>query len=125
VAVIQMIAAAIRINVWLLVMGGQATLIAKECSLKSGQSRPQWRRRRRASSPAHGNLNPCCASSPKLMQHLPKDRREMSTRRHVAAEFDKAAAGADVADVAIALHMVLMFEARTHCCYARPDRNIG
>ena len=46
----------------------------------------------------------------KLMQHLPKDRREMSTWRHVAAELDKAAAGADVLDVAVMLRMVLMLE---------------
>jgi hypothetical protein len=45
-----------------------------------------------------------------LMRHLPEDRREMSTWRHVAAELDKAAHGADVADVAVALRMVLMLE---------------
>jgi hypothetical protein len=31
----------------------------------------------------------------KLMRHLPKDHREMSTWQHVAAELEKAADGAD------------------------------
>jgi len=46
----------------------------------------------------------------KLLRHLPKDRRAMSTWRHVAAALDKAAAGADPGAVAIALRMVLMLE---------------
>lgn len=41
----------------------------------------------------------------KLMQHLPKDQRGRSTRQHVAAELDKAAARADMADVSIALRI--------------------
>jgi hypothetical protein len=45
-----------------------------------------------------------------LMRHLPKDRRELSTWRQVAAELDKAAAGADAADVSIALRLVLAME---------------
>jgi hypothetical protein len=45
-----------------------------------------------------------------LMRHIPADRRERSPWRHVAAELGKAAAGADPADVAIALRMVLMLE---------------
>jgi hypothetical protein len=45
-----------------------------------------------------------------LMRHLPKDRRALSTWQHVAAELDKAAAGADPADVSIALRLVLMLE---------------
>jgi hypothetical protein len=45
-----------------------------------------------------------------LMRHIPADRRERSTWRHVDAELGKAAAGADPADVAIALRMVLMLE---------------
>jgi hypothetical protein len=36
-----------------------------------------------------------------LMRHLPKDHRGLSTWRHVAAELDKAAVGAGVADVAL------------------------
>jgi hypothetical protein len=32
------------------------------------------------------------------MRHLPKDHRAKSTWQHVAAELDKAAEGADVAD---------------------------
>ena len=47
-------------------------------------------------------------------KHLPKDRRERSTWRHVAAELDKAAAGGDTADVAIALRLALMLE-RVEC----------
>jgi hypothetical protein len=39
----------------------------------------------------------------KLMRHLPEDRRQMSTWRHVAAELDKAAA-ADLASVVTAPH---------------------
>ncbi len=45
-----------------------------------------------------------------LMRHLPEDRRTRSTWRHVAAELDKAAAGADTADVAVALRLVLSME---------------
>jgi hypothetical protein len=45
-----------------------------------------------------------------LLGHLPKATREKSTWQHVAAELDKAAAGADSADVSVALQMVLMSE---------------
>jgi hypothetical protein len=45
-----------------------------------------------------------------IEKHLPKDRRERRSWRHVAAELDKAAAGADTADVAIALRLALMIE---------------
>jgi 2-keto-3-deoxy-L-rhamnonate aldolase RhmA len=46
----------------------------------------------------------------KLMQHLPAGHRELPRWQDVAAELDKAAAGADVVDVAIALRLVLMLE---------------
>lgn len=46
----------------------------------------------------------------KLMRHVPADRRKLSTWRHVAAELDKVAAGAEVADVAMALRIVLVLE---------------
>lgn len=46
----------------------------------------------------------------KLMQHLPKDHSSRSTWQHIAAEIDKAAAGADTADVSIALRIVLVLE---------------
>jgi hypothetical protein len=45
-----------------------------------------------------------------LMRHLPADHRSKSTWQHVADALDKAARGADVADVAIALRVVLMLE---------------
>jgi hypothetical protein len=45
-----------------------------------------------------------------LMRHIPADRRERSTWRPLHAQHGKAAAGADPADVAIALRMVLMLE---------------
>jgi hypothetical protein len=45
-----------------------------------------------------------------LLGHLPKATRAKSTWQHVAAELDKAAAGADPADVSVALQMVLMLE---------------
>ncbi len=45
-----------------------------------------------------------------LLRHLPEDRRARPTWRHVAAELDKAAAGADTADVSIALRLALMLE---------------
>jgi hypothetical protein len=45
-----------------------------------------------------------------LMRHLPKDRRARSTWRHVAAELENAAAGADAVDVAVALRLALMLE---------------
>ncbi len=45
-----------------------------------------------------------------IEKHLPKDRRERSTWHHVTAELDKAAAGGDTANVAIALRVALMLE---------------
>jgi hypothetical protein len=45
-----------------------------------------------------------------LLGHLPKETRAKSTWQHVAAELDKAAAGADPADVSVALLLVLMLE---------------
>ncbi len=45
-----------------------------------------------------------------LMRHLPEDRRARPTWRHVAAELEKAAAGADAVDVSFALRMALMLE---------------
>ena len=45
-----------------------------------------------------------------LMKHLPVDRCERPTWRHVAAQLTEAAAGAGTADVAIALRMVLSIE---------------
>jgi hypothetical protein len=44
------------------------------------------------------------------MKHLPGDRRARPTWRHVAAQLTEAAAGADMADVAIALRLVLSIE---------------
>ncbi len=45
-----------------------------------------------------------------LMRHLPPEHRERPTWRHVAAELDQAAAGADTVDVAVALRLALMLE---------------
>ncbi len=45
-----------------------------------------------------------------LMRLLPADHRHRSTWRHVAAELEQAAAGADAVDVAIALRLALMLE---------------
>jgi hypothetical protein len=45
-----------------------------------------------------------------LLGHLPKATREKSTWQHVAAELDKASAGADLADFSVALQMVLNLE---------------
>jgi hypothetical protein len=45
-----------------------------------------------------------------LMRHLPEDRRERPTWRHVASQLDKAAAGTDPADFVVALRMVLSIE---------------
>jgi hypothetical protein len=45
-----------------------------------------------------------------LMRHLPEDRRQRTTWRHVAAQLTEAAAGADPVDVTIALRLVLMLE---------------
>jgi hypothetical protein len=42
--------------------------------------------------------------------HLPAHFRDKRSWRHVAAELDKAAAGGDAADVAIALRMALSLE---------------
>ncbi len=45
-----------------------------------------------------------------LMRHLPREHRARRTWRHVAAELEQAAAGADTVDVAIALRLALMLE---------------
>ncbi len=45
-----------------------------------------------------------------LMRHLPADRRERPTWRHVARQLEEAAAGADTVNVAISLRMALMLE---------------
>ncbi len=45
-----------------------------------------------------------------LMRHLPPEHRERPTWRHVAAELEQAAAGADTVDVAVALRLVLILE---------------
>jgi hypothetical protein len=45
-----------------------------------------------------------------LMRHLPADRRQRTTWRHVAAQLTEAADGAGTADVAIALRLVLSIE---------------
>jgi hypothetical protein len=45
-----------------------------------------------------------------FLKHIPKERRQFHTWQHVAAELDKAAAGADTASLSIALQMVLMLE---------------
>jgi hypothetical protein len=45
-----------------------------------------------------------------LLRHLPADHRERPTWRHVAAELDKAAAGADVVDIFVALWLALSIE---------------
>ncbi len=49
-----------------------------------------------------------------LMRHLPKEHRARPTWRHVAAELEKAAIGADVIGVTIALRPALMLE-RVEC----------
>jgi hypothetical protein len=46
----------------------------------------------------------------RLISHLPRATRGKSTWQHVAAELDKAAAGADTASVSAALQMVLSLE---------------
>jgi hypothetical protein len=45
-----------------------------------------------------------------LLGHLPKASRAKETWQHVAAELEKAAGGADTADVSVALRLVLMSE---------------
>ncbi len=54
-----------------------------------------------------------------LMRHLPKDRRERSTWRRVAADIEAAASGGDIEGAAIGLRMVLMLEGIA--CRARED----
>jgi hypothetical protein len=46
----------------------------------------------------------------KLIGHLPPDHRERKSWQHVAAELDKAAAGADLIDVSVALWLALTIE---------------
>jgi hypothetical protein len=45
-----------------------------------------------------------------IAKHLPAHFRDKATWRHVAAELDKAAAGGDAADVAVALRIALSLE---------------
>jgi hypothetical protein len=45
-----------------------------------------------------------------LMRHLPAGHRERSTWRYVEKQLEEVAAGADAADVSIALRMVLSLE---------------
>ena len=45
-----------------------------------------------------------------FMRHLPVEHRKRPTWRHVAAELEQAAAGADTVDVAVALRLALMLE---------------
>jgi hypothetical protein len=48
-----------------------------------------------------------------LLRHLPAGHEQRPAWRHVTAELAKAAAGADAADVSIALQMVLSMEGRS------------
>jgi hypothetical protein len=43
-------------------------------------------------------------------RHLPEDRREQPTWRHVAKQLAEAASGGDPADAAISLRLALMIE---------------
>ncbi len=45
-----------------------------------------------------------------LLRHLPAEHRERPAWRHVAAELEQAAAGADTVDVAVAVRLALMLE---------------
>jgi hypothetical protein len=45
-----------------------------------------------------------------IERHLPEDRRERPTWRHVAEQLAAAANGADPADAAISLRLALMLE---------------
>jgi hypothetical protein len=54
-----------------------------------------------------------------LMRHLPADRWDKQTWRHVTVELDKAAAGAEPAEVSIALRMVLSVEG-VECAATKP-----
>ncbi len=45
-----------------------------------------------------------------IEKHLPAHFRDNRSWRHVAAELDKAAAGGDVGDVAVALRIALSLE---------------
>ena len=67
-------------------------------------SRPNWSRKlpRPLKIPSVMTLK-TLADVRKLIGHLPADRRELNTWRHVAAELDKAAAGTvDLIDDAVA-----------------------
>jgi hypothetical protein len=43
-------------------------------------------------------------------KHLPRERRERETWRHVSDQLAKAARGGDVGDVVVALRLVLLLE---------------
>ena len=45
-----------------------------------------------------------------LLSHVPAERRQLNTWRHVAKCLDDAASGGDVRDVSVALRLVLSME---------------
>jgi hypothetical protein len=45
-----------------------------------------------------------------FLKHVPEERRQFGTWKHVEAELEKAAAGADTTQLSIALQMVLSLE---------------
>jgi hypothetical protein len=79
-------------------------------------SRPSWSRRlpRPLNIPGLITLRTLGDVRTLIERHMPKEFRDKSTWRHVAAELEAAAGGADVDDVAVALQLVLMLE-RVKC----------
>ena len=73
--------------------------------------RPDWSRKlpRALNIPSVMTLR-TLADARELMQHLPRERRERETWRHVSDQLAKAAQGGDINDAVVSLRLVLQLE---------------
>ena len=74
--------------------------------------RPDWSRKlpRALKIPSVMTLRTLSDVRELVEKHLPRERRERETWRHVSDQLAKAARGGDVGDVVVALRLVLLLE---------------